>query len=435
VYNYQGIRYIVKEDKYHVFDRKLVQETLKIFENVNYKGNVEEVDVNLSTIALKENYLEKFIDTFTEALQSACRKTFKTISTENQTKKKKSVPWWTEGLTIMWKRLNALRRIYQRTRNNEELRECRKRKYFEEKKKYQTEIRKEKLNSWKEYCNVTASSNPWSQVYKLATGKARTNSIMTTLRKPNGTETSSLQETMNVMLDNIIAEDKEEEETYHHNSVRKMTEEPIHTSDDTEFTQAEIKQTIEIFNGKKAPGIDGIKSGLFLRTFNKFPRQITAIYNQCLKTGCFSGRGKTAKIIPITKSGKENSTDLSKYRPISLLNIRGKVIEELLINRINHNMYKNELLTDRQYGFMPQKSTTDAAMEAKKKTELVKRKVVIMTSLDVKGTFDAVWWPSILKGLKNSGCPRNLYNLSKGYFSHRSAVMSTNSVSIERSVT
>jgi hypothetical protein len=85
---------------------------------------------------------------------------------------------------------------------------------------------------------------------------------------------------------------------------------------------------------------------------------------------------------------------------------------------------------------MPQKSTTDAAMEAKKfiGPKLVKGKVVIMTSLDVKGAFDAAWWPSILKGLKDSGCPRNLY-LSKGYFSHRSAVMSTNSISIERSVT
>src|SRR5215468_8118670 len=67
--------------------------------------------------------------------------------------------------------------------------------------------------------------------------------------------------------------------------------------------------------------------------------------------------------------------------------------------------------------------------------ELVKRKVVIMTSVDVKRAFDAAWWPSILRGLKDSGCPRNLYNLSKGYFSHRSAVMFTNSVSIWRSVT
>jgi hypothetical protein len=100
-------------------------------------------------------------------------------------------------------------------------------------------------------------------------------------------------------------------------------------------------------------------------------------------------------------------------------------------------MYKNELLIDSQYGFMPQKSTTDAAMEAKKfiEPELEKRKGVIMTSLYVKGTFDAAWWPSILKGLKDSGCPRNLYYPSQGYFSRRTAVMSTNSVSIESSFT
>jgi hypothetical protein len=41
---------------------------------------------------------------------------------------------------------------------------------------------------------------------------------------------------MNVMLDNIIAEDEKEDKTYHHNSIRKMIEEPFHTSDDTEFT-------------------------------------------------------------------------------------------------------------------------------------------------------------------------------------------------------
>jgi hypothetical protein len=51
------------------------------------------------------------------------------------------------------------------------LRKSRKYKYLEEKKKYQYEIRKEKFNLWKEYCNVTASSNPWSQECKLATGK------------------------------------------------------------------------------------------------------------------------------------------------------------------------------------------------------------------------------------------------------------------------
>jgi hypothetical protein len=94
-------------------------------------------------------------------------------------------------------------------------------------------------------------------------------------------------------------------------------------------------------------------------------------------------------------------------------------------------------MIESQYGFRPQKNTTDAAMEAKNyiEPELEKIEVVIMTSLDVSGSFDAAWWPSILKGLKDSGCPRNLYYLSQGHFSQRTAVMSTNSHSIERRVT
>jgi len=76
-------------------------------------------------------------------------------------------------------------------------------------------------------------------------------------------------------------------------------------------------------------------------------------------------------------------------------------------------------------------------MEAKQFIEpvLEKRGFVIMTSLDVKGAFDAGWWPGILKGLKDLRCPRNLYNLSKGYFSNRTAVMNSNSIIIERRVT
>jgi hypothetical protein len=61
----------------------------------------------------------------------------------------------------------------------------------------------------------------------------------------------------------------------------------------------------------------------------------------------------------------EGSTEVNKYRPISLLNVGGKVLEKLLIGRINHHVFSNSLLNENQYGFLPQKSTVDAAMAAK----------------------------------------------------------------------
>jgi hypothetical protein len=104
-----------------------------------------------------------------------------------------------------------------------------------------------------------------------------------------------------------------------------------------------------MLNPKKAPGLDGITGRIYKRTFYMFPRIITTIYNQSFKRGCFPKRWKIAKVIPVTKPTKGNSLDPSKYRPISLLNMGGKILEKLLINRINHHLYKHELLTDRQF--------------------------------------------------------------------------------------
>jgi hypothetical protein len=42
------------------------------------------------------------------------------------------------------------------------------------------------------------------------------------------------------------------------------------------------------------------------------------MYNGCLR-GVFPKKWKVAKIIPITKPGKEDSYEVSKYRPISLM--------------------------------------------------------------------------------------------------------------------
>jgi len=91
-------------------------------------------------------------------------------------------------------------------------------------------------------------------------------------------------------------------------------------------------------------------------------------------------------------------------------------------------------MSGNQYGFMPEKSTTDAAMAVKGFVEktLVAGDIVALIKLDVKGAFHAAWWPSILKGLKECNCFKNLYNLSKSYFSDRSVIISSNNVVLHK---
>jgi hypothetical protein len=57
-----------------------------------------------------------------------------------------------------------------------------------------------------------------------------------------------------------------------------------------------------------------------------------------------------------------------------------------------------------QYGFTPQKGT-DAAMEVKEfvKEGLAAGEITVLISFDVKGAYEAAWWPSILNGLRACG--------------------------------
>jgi hypothetical protein len=136
-------------------------------------------------------------------------------------------------------------------------------------------------------------------------------------------------------------------------------------------------------DNKKAPGEDGITCEIYTQTSEIFPRFITAMYNGCLRSGVFPKRWKRAKPIPIINPEKENSEDVSKFRPISVLNIGGKVLEKVLINIINYYVYTNDLMNNNQHGFTPQMSTIDAAMAAKDYTEegLKAGEVLVIASL------------------------------------------------------
>jgi hypothetical protein len=192
--------------------------------------------------------------------------------------------------------------------------------------------------------------------------------------------------------------------------IRRLTQRPIKTTDNRQFTQHEDRQIIEGFNPRKEPAPDGMTSKILILVFKTIPTTVTYIYNECLKRGCFPKKWKTAKIIPITKPGKENSLDPSKYHPISLLNIGDKVLEKLLINRTMQHIYTTDYTNANQFRFTPQKSITNAATVVKQfiQRELERGRVDIMASLDVKGALDVAWWPIILKEVRRQIPPESL---------------------------
>jgi fructose-1,6-bisphosphatase/inositol monophosphatase family enzyme len=78
-----------------------------------------------------------------------------------------------------------------------------------------------------------------------------------------------------------------------------------------------------------------------------------------LSTGIFPARLKYSHIKPIFKKGIK--TEISNYRPISLLTSFSKVFEKVIYKRLHYHIKGNNILAKEQYGFRNNSSTEIAS--------------------------------------------------------------------------
>ena len=103
---------------------------------------------------------------------------------------------------------------------------------------------------------------------------------------------------------------------------------------------ADLLDDHEVFNliqkipSNKASGLDNISARLLKEASPIVTRSLTFIINQSITTGIFPNAWKRARVSPIFK--EDLRTDPNNYRPISVLPVVSKLIEELfLINYMN----------------------------------------------------------------------------------------------------
>ena len=146
---------------------------------------------------VKQYNTEDLIHDCFSCVTAACNTAFR-ISKGRKLKTKRTVPWWNDELKILRKKVNTLRRRYQRTLNNEDLRSERKIQYGEGKRQYRSKLQEEKFKSWQNYCSSTEESNTWNEIYKTASGKLRSATCLTTVQQPDRTFTLDTESTANI---------------------------------------------------------------------------------------------------------------------------------------------------------------------------------------------------------------------------------------------
>ena len=93
------------------------------------------------------------------------------------------------------------------------------------------------------------------------------------------------------------------------------------------FTLEDVNTALKSF-GEKAPGASGISKLYLTQAPENIKQSLTMVYNVALALGHFPGRFKHAQVVMIPK--KANAVTVNEYRPSSLLEVLGKILELLL---------------------------------------------------------------------------------------------------------
>jgi len=107
---------------------------------------------------------------------------------------------------------------------------------------------------------------------------------------------------------------------------------------------------------------------------------------------------------PILKSSKD-SNDTNSYRPISITTTISKLIEKMIVNRLQWFLEKNSLLNPNQSGFRKTFSTSDPIIKIKYEAEFAvetgNHTIAIM--IDFTKAFDLLWIDGLLAKMMNLG--------------------------------
>ncbi len=288
--------------------------------------------------------------------------------------------------------------------------------------------------------NSKTSKQFWSKI-KVLKGKQMYN--INYMKDNEGNKYFSDQEKCNLMENTWkdVFRISEEEDSYfdarhsdHIDSFININHDRVNTfqtvnlnriNTDNYHTRAITLEEIKSYIGrakKKAPGSTKINIQILEKCTFKTLEQLKNIFNACLSIGYFPNVFKEAIIKFIPKKDKNLKNPIN-YRPISLLEVPGKIFERAILARLNTFLSENNILKERQHGFRPYKGTSTAITTTYESVAnaLADKKQVYLVLRDVAKAFDKVWHNGLKYKILRLGLPDILEKILCNFLDNRKA--------------
>ena len=412
---------------YHPYTRSATDEehTSRIFNAENdEKFNQLIAEENWEPV-LQESHAElkynKFADIYTKHYNTAYPDK---LRKKRRNERKDPKPWILPWLEDACNRKNKLYRkfISEPTIAN-------KTKYTKMKKFTEKHITKAKNNYYRKYFEQykTDSRKQWNMINSLLNRKRKVIDIKKLVDNDGHTVSSPVQiaETFNKYFANIASSLKRNtcntdqmannstalHATYLSNQVRNTIYlRPVDSPEiETYITDLKNKSTSD-------SKISALK---IANTTQNFSHILANVIDASFTQGIFPQELKVAKVVPIHKNGSK--TDVSNYRPISLLSTFSKLYEKAMHVRIHDFLESNNALYEMQYDFRKSRSCEHALLSAQTilLDALSKKEIALLLLIDFSKAFDMVDHTILLNKLHHYGIRGIAHDWIKSYLKNR----------------
>ena len=191
----------------------------------------------------------------------------------------------------------------------------------------------------------------------------------------------------------------------------------VNTMHPFQVSEREVEKSLKKLKSSMTAGPDLVPSFLLRDCATVFAKPLSIIYNMILKTCRFPLLWKLSRVSPIYKAG--DRSEISNYRPVSIMNNFAKVFEYVLHPIIYSHV--SHLLSTKQHGFMKGRSTvTNLTVFSQFVSEVLDRGgQVDCIYNDFSKAFDRINHSLLLVKLRKFGISDSLITLISSYLTDR----------------
>jgi hypothetical protein len=200
-------------------------------------------------------------------------------------------------------------------------------------------------------------------------------------------------------------------DTYDHS---KLNQEDINHLNRS-IMQSEIEAAIKSLPKKKSPGPDGFTAEFYQMFKEEVIPNLLKLFHDIEREGTLPNSFNEDNITLIPKHDKYNSK--MNYKPISLMNIDAKLLNKIMVNRIQQHIRK--IIHHNQVGFIPGMQgwfNTCKSINVIQHINRSKHKKQLIISIDAKKAFDKIQHHLMIKALRKLGIEGMYLNFVKAIY-------------------